>query len=158
MISLIAAIGKNHEIGKNGDLVFNIKEDMKFFKDTTMGHPVIMGQKTFDSIGRALPGRKNYVATLDPKDLPENVEVVPDLIAFLEKNQNTDEELFVIGGGTIYKLALPFAKNLYLTEIDASADADTFFPDFDRKNYTKKLIKKGAENDLTFSFVKYQLK
>ena len=158
MISIISAIGKNREIGKDNALVFNLKEDMKFFKETTMGHPVIMGQATFESIGRALPGRKNYVATLNPKNLPKDVEIVPDLISFLKDYQDSEEEIFVIGGGTIYRLALPYAHNLYLTEIDADADADTFFPEFDKKKYTRKVIKKGSENDLTFSFVKYQLK
>lgn len=158
MFSIIAAIGKNRELGKDNRLVFNIKEDMQFFKETTMGHPVIMGQATYESIGRPLPGRKNYVASLDPRNLPDSVEVIPDLIAFLEKHQNDSEELFVIGGATIYRLALPYAKNLYLTEIDATAEADAFFPEFDKSKYSRKLIKKGSENDLTFSFIKYQLK
>lgn len=158
MISIIAAIGKNRELGLNNNLVFNIKEDMQFFKDTTTGHPVVMGQATFDSIGRPLPNRKNYVASFSPENLPESVEVVPDLIAFLKEHQNDPEELFVIGGATIYKLALPYAKTLYLTEIDASAKADVFFPEFDKQKYSREVIKKGKDNDLTYSFVKYQLK
>ncbi|MBR0242782.1 dihydrofolate reductase [Candidatus Saccharibacteria bacterium] len=158
MFSIIAAIGKNRELGKDNRLIFNIKEDMQFFKETTMGHPVIMGQATYESIGHPLPGRKNYVASLNPRNLPDSVEVIPDLIAFLKKHQNDSEELFVIGGATIYRLALPYAKNLYLTEIDATAEADAFFPEFDKSKYSRKLIKKGSENDLTFSFIKYQLK
>ena len=158
MFSIIAAIGKNRELGLKNQLIFNIKEDMKFFRETTTGHPVIMGQATFESIGHPLPGRKNYVASLTPENLPDSVEIVPDLIAFLKKHQNNPEEFFVIGGATIYRLALPYAKNLYLTEIDASREADAFFPEFDKSKYTKEIIKKGSENDLTFSFTKYQLK
>lgn len=158
MISMIAAIGKNRELGLDNHLIFNIKEDMQFFRSTTTGHAVIMGQATFDSIGRPLPHRKNYVASFTPKNLPESVEVVPDLITFLEKHQSDPEELFVIGGATIYKLALPYAKTLYLTEIDATHKADAFFPEFDKSKYVRTVIKKGSENDLTFSFVKYQLK
>lgn len=158
MFSIIAAVGQNRELGKDNRLIFNIKEDMKFFRETTTGHPVIMGRATYDSIGRPLPNRKNYVASHSSKNLPTSVEVIPDLIAFLEQHQTDPEEFFVIGGATIYRLALPYAKNLYLTEIDASAPADTFFPEFDPSNYTKTIIKKGSENGLTFSFVKYQLK
>lgn len=157
MFSIIAAIGKNRELGLNNQLVFNIKEDMKFFRETTTGHPVIMGRSTFDSIGKPLPGRKNYVASFTPENLPDSVEVIPDLITFLKDHQNDPEEFFVIGGATIYKLALPYTKNLYLTEINAEAKADAFFPEFDKSKYTKEIIKKGSENDLTFSFIKYQL-
>ncbi len=157
MISIIAAIGKNRELGLKNGLVFNIKEDMKFFKETTTGHPVVMGQTTFESIGRPLPHRKNYVASRSPQNLPESVEVVPDLIAFLEEHQNDAEELFVIGGGTIYRLALPYAKTLYLTEIDAATEADVFFPEFEKSKYSREVIKKGKDDDLTYSFVKYTL-
>lgn len=158
MLSIISAIGKNRELGKDNALVFHIKEDMQFFKETTMGHPVIMGLKTFESIGKPLPGRKNYVAAFPDEKLPEGVQPVHDVIAFFKEHQDTPEEIFVIGGATIYKLALPYTKNLYLTEIDASADADAFFPEFNQSDYRRTLIKKGKEHDLTFSFVKYTKK
>lgn len=156
MISIIAAIGRNSELGLKNSLVFNIKEDMEFFKATTMGHPVLMGRKTFESIGRPLPGRKNYVATRHAEDLPDSVEIIADLNDFLVKNQDSETEIFVIGGGSIYEAALPYAKNLYLTEVNADAKADTFFPEFDESKYTKEIIKKGAENDLSFQFVHYR--
>ena len=158
MFSIIAAIGKKRELGLNNQLIFHIKEDMKFFRETTTGHPVIMGQATFESIGRPLPNRKNYVASLTPKNLPDSVEIVPDLIAFLKAHENDPEEFFIIGGATIYRLALPYAKTLYLTEIDAEHEADAFFPEFDKSKYSREVIKKGFENDLAFSFVKYKLK
>ncbi|MBQ3445699.1 dihydrofolate reductase [Candidatus Saccharibacteria bacterium] len=158
MISLIAAIGKNNELGSGNDLVFHIKEDMQYFKHTTMGHPILMGHKTFDSIGRALPGRTNFVVTRHSESLPDTIEPVRDLRQFLESWRDSAEELFVIGGGMVYFEALPYAKHLYLTEIDAPApDATVFFPTFDKSKYSREIIKKGFENDLTFSFVKYTL-
>ena len=158
MISIIAAIGKNNELGSKNQLIFHLKEDMQFFKATTMGHSVLMGRKTFESIGRPLPGRTNYVVTRHPELLPEGVEPVVELEKSLDNWQNSTEELFIIGGGAVYEAALPFADTLYLTEVDATADADTFFPTFDKSRYNKTLIKKGKEDDLTYSIFKYSIK
>lgn len=158
MISIIAAIGKNRELGLKNGLVFHIKEDMKFFKETTTGHPILMGKKTLESIGRPLPNRKNYVAAFNTESLPDGVIPVNDLHAFLKEHQDDSEELFICGGATIYRESLPYAKHLYLTEIDASTEADVYFPEFDKKKYTKKIIKKGSENDLNYVFAKYTLK
>ena len=155
MFSIIACVGKNRELGLNGDLVFHIKEDMKFFKETTMGHPVIMGDRTFFSLPHALPGRTNYVLTHSPEKLPEDVIPVTDLDDFISKNLDTDEEIFVIGGGFVYKEFLPLAKNLYLTEVDTEHEADTFFPKFNEKLYEKTIIRKGNSDDLTYAFAKY---
>lgn len=155
MISIIAAVGKNNELGLNNELVFHIKEDMQFFKETTTGHPVLMGKKTFESIGRPLPNRKNYVAAFSSEELPEGVIPVHDLHQFLKDHQDTKEEVFAIGGATIYREALPYASTLYLTEIDAETEADVFFPDFDKSQYSREVIKKGKDHDLTYSFVKY---
>ncbi len=155
MISLIAAIGKNNELGKDNALVFHLKEDMHFFKATTMGHPILMGRKTFASIGRPLPGRTNYVLTRHPELLPDGVEPVRELRPFLESWQDTEEELFVIGGASVYTAALPYATNLYLTEIDASRDADAFFPSFDRGQFFRQVIKKGKEDDLAYVISRY---
>ena len=158
MISLIAAIGNNNELGKDNQLVFHIKEDMRFFRETTTGHPILMGRKTFESIGRPLPNRTNYVITHHPEDLPDGVEPVRDLRQFLESWQDSKEELFVIGGATIYEAALPYATIFYLTEVNTTvSDADTFFPDFDKSQYSHELIKKGKENGLSYSIIKYKL-
>lgn len=156
MFSLIAAIGKNKELGKNGELVFHIKDDMKFFRDTTKGHKIVMGRKTWESLPGKLPNRTNIVISSRDFDGPD--EIIHDLDDFIAKNKDTEEEVFVIGGGKIYAEFLPIAKNLYLTEIDADADADTYFPDFDKNNYDKQIIMEGKADDLVFVISKYQLK
>lgn len=158
MISLIAAIGKNNELGQDGKLIFQIKEDMQFFRETTTSHPVLMGRKTYESIGRPLPNRTNFVITRHPELLPKGVTGVNDLRKFLEEYKDSEEELFVIGGAMVYYEALPYAKCLYLTEIDASSPADTFFPTYDKSKYTKTTIKKGRADDLVYEINKYVLK
>lgn len=156
MFSLIACIGKNREIGKNGKLVFHIKEDMQFFRETTTNHAIIMGRKTWESLPGKLKNRKNIVVS--SRDIAGPDLIIHDMDSFVKDNQNTPEEIFVIGGGALYAAFLPYAKNLYLTEVSQSADADTFFPDFDKTKYTETVIKKGKENDLNFSIKKYTLK
>lgn len=157
MFSIIAAIGKNKELGKNGALVFHIKEDMKYFRDTTKGHKIIMGRKTWESLPGKLPNRENIVIS---RHLVDGADAtITDLDEFIKQNENTNEEIFIIGGGMVYATFLDHAKNLYLTEIDASAPAaDTFFPDFNKSKYEKTIIKKGSENDLTYTFAKYTKK
>lgn len=157
MFSIIAAIGKNKELGSQGDLVFHIKEDMKYFRDTTKDHKIVMGRKTWESLPGKLPNRENIVISRHPVDNAD--ATITDLTEFIAQNKDTDEEIFIIGGGMVYSTFLDHAKNLYLTEIDASAPAaDTFFPDFDKSKYDKTIIKKGSENDLTYAFAKYTKK
>lgn len=155
MFSIISAVGKNREIGKDGKLVFYIKEDMQFFKKTTMGHKILMGEKTFRSLPGVLSGRENYVLTMNPENLPKNVKAVTDLNSFIKKYEQNAEEVFVIGGEMVYKQLLPYAKKIYLTEIEAKAEADTFFPKFKKQFYDKIVLRKGQENGLTYTFVKY---
>ncbi len=155
--TLIAAIGKNNELGKGNDLIFKIPEDQKFFKSTTENHKVVMGRKTFESIGCPLPKRKNYVLSRKKLNLPDCVEQIPDLGKFIKENKDTSEEIFIIGGGNVYAQFLPFAKKLILTEIDAEdLNADTFFPSFDKNEFKKTIIKKSRYESLTFSFVNYE--
>ena len=99
MFSIIAAIGKNRELGKGGDLVFHIREDMKFFKSTTVGHTVVMGRRTWESLPKKLPGRKNVVVTRSEIDGAD--ETVADLPKYIQENKNTEEEIFVIGGAML---------------------------------------------------------
>lgn len=157
MISIIAAIGKNNELGRGGDLVFHIREDMRYFRDTTAGHKVVMGRKTWESLPGKLPGRENIVVS--SRDVTGADLVVRNLEEFLQENAATPEEVFVIGGGQVYKAALPYAKILYLTEVDAAvSDADTYFPEFDKNDYERQVIKEGKDDDLAFTFVKYTKK
>ncbi len=153
MFSIIAAIGKNRELGKSGDLVFHLKDDMKFFRETTTGHKVVMGRKTWESLPHKLPNRTNIViSSHDIKDADEHYSNIAD---FIKKYEKTDEEIFIIGGASIYNAFLPYANNLYLTEIDSAANADVFFPEFDKSNYSREVIKKGKEDDLNYQIIYY---
>lgn len=157
--SLIAAVGKNLELGQDNQLIFHIKEDMAFFKQTTMGHPVLMGRKTWESIGRPLAGRQNLVVSRHALDLPDGVELVSDLPKFIANHSATDKEIFVIGGAQLYTQTLPFAKTLYLTEVEATAkDADTFFPSFDGAKFNRTVLGGGTSRNLQYHFIKYERK
>jgi dihydrofolate reductase len=132
IISIIAAIGKNNEIGKSNALLWDLPADMKHFREITKGHTVIMGQKTFESIGQPLPNRRNIVLTKDKLFNGENIEIVysiEELFDLLEKTESKDSECFIIGGGQIYRLFLDKADNLYITHVNGFfPDADTLFP------------------------------
>lgn len=132
MISLIAILGKNRELGKDNKLIWNIPEDLKRFRQITAGHPVIMGRKTFQSIGRPLPKRMNIVISSDRNFAADGITVVPsleDALNLAEKSPGNDE-IFIIGGGNVYAQSITIADRLYLTIVDATAPADTFFPDY----------------------------
>ena len=138
-ISMIAAVGKNLELGKNNDLIWHL--DMKFFKETTMGHPVIMGRKTFESLPKALPGRKNIVISANPEYKADGAEVVTSVEEAIKLAEAENTDVFVLGGGRIYAEFLPYADNLYLTEINAECpDADIYFPDFNKSDYIKEIV------------------
>lgn len=154
-VSMIAAVGKNLELGKNNDLIWHFKEDMKFFKDTTMGHTVVMGRKTFESLPKALPGRKNIVISSNAEYQAQGATVVTSVEEALQIADN--EEIFVIGGGKIYAEFLPYADKLYLTEIDAEcADADTYFPQFNKSEYIKEIINYYDIDGVEFYHVVYK--
>lgn len=141
MITMIAAVGKNREIGKGNDLIWNLKDDKKFFRSTTSGHTIIMGRKTFESLNGLLPNRHHVVLTTNKEYAPDGVEVVHSVDEVLEKYGKGDEECFIIGGGEIYKLFLPYAQKMYLTEIDDECvDAEVFFPEFDKNSYDVKTV------------------
>ena len=135
-ISIIVAVTKNMAIGRGGDLLFHISEDLRRFKALTMGHPIIMGRKTFESFPNgALPGRRNMVITRQADYVANGAETVGSLQQAIDAVEQCDEA-FVIGGGEIYTQALPHASKLYLTIIDADvADADTFFPEYDQQDW-----------------------
>ena len=130
ILSLIAAIGKNHEIGKNNMLLWHMPSDMKFFRDTTKGHAVVMGRKTFESLPGILPNRKNIIITRDTNYKITGGEVVHSLEEALSLFKGSDEEVFIIGGSEIYKQAINIADKLYITHIDKEdKEADAFFPE-----------------------------
>ena len=156
MFSIIAAVGKNNALGKNNDLIFHIKEDMDFFRKTTTGHKVVMGSRTWYSLPAKLKNRENIVVS--EEIIPKADKTVSDLKDYIAKNIDTPEEIFIIGGGSIYAQFLPYAKHLYLTEVDDSPKADVFFPEFDRRDYRRKTIKHGNQGELKYTFVKYTKK
>jgi len=152
MISIIVAIGKNRAIGRKNQLLWDIPEDMDHFRKTTSGHTVIMGDRTLESIGRPLPKRKNIVVTLKENYTAPGCEVRNSLEEVLNEYKNSEEEVFVIGGGIIYKLSLPYADKLYLTVVeDAPEDADTFFSDYSEfKNVVKEEAMDNGQYKFTF--------
>lgn len=133
-ISLIAALARNGVIGRNGRIPWNIRGEQAYFKKITLGHPIVMGRKTWEAIGRALPGRRNVVATRSRDYAAAGADVVDSLDAALTTAGDV-AEVFVIGGGELYAHALPRADRLFLTEVDADFDGDAFFPAFDRANW-----------------------
>lgn len=158
--SIIACIGKNRELGKDNDLIFHFKEDMKFFRETTRGHTVVMGSNTWKSLGeKPLPNRQNLILSRSSMlNLPENAAQIPDLDAFIKKNVDSDEEIFIIGGASIYKLFLPYAHTLYLTEVNATREADVFFPEFNREDYDLTTLNTITEDQTNFNINKYTRK
>lgn len=129
ILSLIVATGKNNEIGKDNALLWQLPADMKHFREITSLHTIIMGRKTFESIGKVLPNRKNIIITRDKNYKIKDAQVVHSLEEALEKVRKEDE-VFVIGGAQMYKEAFPYADKLYVTHIQAEdKEADTFFPE-----------------------------
>lgn len=166
MLSLIVAVSENGAIGRNNGLLWHISEDLKYFKSTTTGHPVIMGRKTFESIGRPLPGRRNIVLTRGEMEIPQiknpqttSMEIVHSLEEVYALAMG-DEEFFIMGGGMLYNAAFDKADYLYLTKIYAVAeDADTFFPNVEEKDW--ELVKESSmmhdeENDIDYKFLVYK--
>ena len=155
MISMIASVGKNMELGKNNNLIWHFKEDMKFFKETTMGHKVIMGRKTYESLPGNLPGREMIV--ISTKTVDGDVIFFNDINSIVDKYNNSKEEIFIIGGASIYKEFLPYASKIYLTEICAEdLAADTFFPTFNKDDWNKEIISENVENNIQFKMCLYQ--
>jgi dihydrofolate reductase len=157
-VAIVAAIGKNRELGLGGKLLWHIPEDMKRFKQLTIGHPVVMGRKTFESIvailGKPLPGRTNIVVTRDQNWKHEGVLVFHTLEDALAKARELDaEEIHIGGGADLYAQALPFVDKLYLTLIDDTKEADTFFPEYE-KEFTKEIARQTHEHEgLTYTWV-----
>ena len=155
-IVLIAAVDKNLAIGKDGKIPWEIKEDLKFFRENTENTAIIMGRATYDSIGRPLPKRKNIVMTRTFKEREGIIEVNSSKDA-LKHAKSYSEKINIIGGEYIYKEFLPLATKLLITEIDIEViSPDAFFPEWDTNQWKEISRKKSSENGLDFSFVEYQ--
>ena len=159
MLSIIVAIANDNVIGKDNKLIWHLPEDLKRFKRITSGHKIIMGRKTFESLGGVLPNRKHIILCNDMKmDINnENVEILND-ISKLDKYINTEEECFVIGGATIYKLLMPDANKMYITKINHSFEGDVFFPEINEKNWeeiSREQGLKNEENPFDYEYITY---
>ncbi len=162
MLSIIVAKAKNNIIGKDNKLLWHLPADMKRFKQLTTGHVVIMGRKTFESIGKVLPNRKSIVFTQNNDFVvdDENVEIVHSMLEIKEYIDN-DEENFVIGGAMIYNLLMPHVKKMYVTEINKDFEGDTFFPKINEDIWKVTNREQGVMdeyNNLEYEFVTYEKK
>ncbi len=148
MLSIIVAKSKNNVIGKDNSLIWHLPEDLKRFKTLTSGKTIIMGRKTFESLGRVLPNRKHVVITknVDFEIDNEMVEIVHD-IKDLEQYINSNEECFVIGGGVIYNLLMPYTNKIYATVINEEFEGDTYFPIIDEKTWKIEKKEQGLKNE-----------
>jgi dihydrofolate reductase len=162
-IAMIAALSRNGVIGVDNQLPWYLPEDLKFFKRMTQAKPLVMGRKTFDSIGRALPGRLNIVVTRDPDFHAEGVRVCHDLesaLALADQQATIDgaEEIMVMGGAQIYAQALSLASHLYLTEVEVELQGDAHFPAFDAAEWeeVQRVPGEPAEGQPSYSFVHYR--
>lgn len=157
-LSIIVAVAKDYAIGHNNKLLWHISEDLKRFKAITMGMPIIMGRKTYQSIGKPLPGRKNIIITRNEQLKIEGCECHNTLESAIDSCKDF-KEVFIIGGGEIYKQTLPIADKLYLTVVDNHYDADTFFPEIDMMKWEETSFdhyEKGDKFQYPFSFINYK--
>ena len=160
MISLIAAMSKNRVIGRGGKIPWHLPADLKHFKEITTGHPVIMGRKTYESIGHALPGRTNIVLSRTPSFNPPDAATVPSLKEALDLTRGVDE-VFIIGGQSLYEQALPFADRIYLTVVNIETDGDAFFPEFNESSWevvSREERGKDDKNPHDYAYLTYERK
>ena len=151
IISLIAAMGKNRVIGNENKLIWSIPTDMKRFKELTSGKSIIMGRKTYESIGRPLPKRKNIIITRDNNYKADGCIVVHSLDESLKAAE--EGEVMIIGGAQIYAQFMPIANKMYLTLIDKDFEGDAYFPEYDKRQWKEVFREEHADNDLRYSFV-----
>jgi dihydrofolate reductase len=161
IVALVVAMGENRAIGKDGNLPWHLSSDLRYFRKVTLGKPIIMGRRTFESFGRVLDLRLNIILTRDPKYLVEGAVVARSLSEALDVARRAAKdagigEIMVIGGEELFREALPLANRIYLTEVDARPEADTWFPAFDRDSWReiwRERPEPGPKDDYDFSFV-----
>ncbi len=154
---IIAAVGKNNELGLNNELIWRIKEDLQFFKEKTTNHFIVMGKNTFLSLHGLLPNRKHLVISSTFKET-ENVKVYRSIDEFLNDETLKDEQVYVIGGASIYKELLEYTNLMYLTLIDEESTADAFFPFFDKEEWYEELLGEYNDKYLSYKRVLYKRK
>lgn len=147
MISFLVAMDDKRVIGRENQLPWHLPEDLKYFKRVTMGHPIAMGRKTHESIGRVLPGRENIVITRQPDYQSDGCTVFTSIEDFVGDCRSRDEEIFVIGGAEIFKETFPFADRLYITEIHEEFAGDTYFPEFNLSEWELISSQKGLKDE-----------
>lgn len=155
MISIIVAVAENNVIGKDNKLIWHLPKDLKHFKETTTGHFIIMGRKTFESNGRPLPNRTNVIITKDKNYKAEGCKIVHSLDEALDFAKN-ESEVFIIGGGEIYKQAMPIADRIYLTKVHQPFEGDTFFPEINMKEWSelnRQYFEPDERNKYPFSII-----
>lgn len=160
MLSIVVAKAKNNIIGKDNKLLWHLPDDLKRFRALTEGHAIIMGRKTFESLGKVLPNRKHIVFSNNPdfKVNDDNVEVVHSLLQIQEYIES-EEEAFVIGGAMMYNFLMPYVSKMYVTEIEKEFEGDTFFPRIDDKKWKEISREKGpedGENNFEYNYVIYE--
>ncbi len=156
-ISLIVAMASNRVIGLNNQMPWHLSADLKRFKQITMGHPIIMGRKTFEAIGKPLPGRMNIIVSRNTSYQQEGCIVEDSVEAAIHYGCRLDDEVFVIGGATLYEATLPMADNLYITLINQDFEGDTFFPEFDLNGWSaveREDVIDDEKVGFTYSFLK----
>lgn len=153
-VTLVAAVGANNVIGRDGDLPWRLPEDLRHFKALTLGHPMVMGRATFESIGRPLPGRTTIVVTRQPDWSADGVETAPDLDAALARAAELDDEVFLVGGGQVYAEALErgLVDLMVITRVAEAPDGDTYFPSIDWPSWNEV----GRVPHIGFDIVTYQ--
>ena len=157
-ITLIAAVGKNLELGRDNTLIWSIPEDLKFFRDNTIGKTIVMGMNTLKSLPKLLPNRKHVVLTRKNVQLDPSIVVVHSIDELLSYIDSIDEEVMIIGGAQIYSQMIGYASKMLLTEIDDSCDADVYFPSFSLDDWNKDVISEHKYGDIDYSHVSYMRK
>lgn len=163
MIKIIAAVGKNNELGKQGGLIWNLPNDLKFFKEQTIGAHIVMGRRTFDSLPKKLPKRVHHVLSKLRAFNKETQDVIlyssfKDLLKEVTRLSKT-QDVFVVGGASLYNMFLQYAGEIILTEVNAECrDADVYFPDFDKTLYTREILGVNEDFGITYEHVRYKKK
>lgn len=161
MTTIVVAMGKNREIGVDNKLLWHLPKDLKHFKEITSGHPIVMGRKTYESIGKPLPNRTNIVVSRKKDWFEEGILIVGSLKEALKFAKKIDENVFIIGGGNIYEQTIDLVDKLEVTLVDAELNADTFFPKIDEKIWRKTdeiCHEKDEKNNYNFCFQTFERK